>query len=603
MKFRATETVLTDELSLVLDLLESDLRAKAKSVERSSSGVTAEKLDPFWSGLRRDSTLFECKSNGVMTLITASTHYTPSKRFWFWMLFDCFVPGLGWLITLGIYFYQKRVVRRAVSETLGRVKNEVSFAGVGDRRQPLPPKSATRPKDQAERSAHGHDLLHPSIPGRFSSEDEIVLQAQVSEVPRQHNEHLLEADSGLTHTSRASSSGMLRFAAIAVLCLASLGIGVILALHFSRSQPERQAASISPSPNVTTPIEPSIQPTPTNHIEPSDPNLDVTTDPQSGLIIQRPSPDNCHERSEFADAMSQTSEKRKQFAEGFQEQEIPKLGGVKVAVRTTGSANETLVFAALPADQDFLTAMKEYFSTPLEKVSMCVGGFASLEFYVMEDRGRSRLIGYYSTNAYDAMNWMKQHPLEPESTTAALNQGQADQGRPRADTETEPPMSADNPANVPISSGGSYGEAAATGTERTRARAFNSAGLQFLSGPSPKLLEAKGAFEQAVRLNPSDIEALNNLGDTYSRLGDYMNAETTLMRVVELAPNRRVANVNLGFVEAKLGKTGNAKIYYCKYIQEFPMPSQGAATLLRITTDEDPNVREAVNGAVGGCTR
>jgi len=68
-------------------------------------------------------------------------------------------------------------------------------------------------------------------------------------------------------------------------------------------------------------------------------------------------------------------------------------------------------------------------------------------------------------------------------------------------------------------------------------------------------------LEKAAQLDPADIEILNNLGDVYGRNGEYRSAEAVLLRVLSLAPNRRVAFGNLGSVEAKLGKTEAAANY------------------------------------------
>jgi tetratricopeptide (TPR) repeat protein len=133
------------------------------------------------------------------------------------------------------------------------------------------------------------------------------------------------------------------------------------------------------------------------------------------------------------------------------------------------------------------------------------------------------------------------------------------------------------------------------------ARALNAKALQLLSSNPPELNAARLDLEKAAQLEPGDIEILNNLGAVYGRIGEYRSAETILLRVLSLAPNRRVAFGNLGSVEAKLGKTEAAANYFCQYVRRFDSLQSGKATLARVFVDPDPNVQNAVKATVTNC--
>jgi hypothetical protein len=131
--------------------------------------------------------------------------------------------------------------------------------------------------------------------------------------------------------------------------------------------------------------------------------------------------------------------------------------------------------------------------------------------------------------------------------------------------------------------------------------ALNAKALQLLSTNPPELNGARLALEKAAQLAPADIEILNNLGFVYGKSGMYRPAEAVLLRVLSLAPNRRVALGNLGLVDAKLGKTEAAANYFCQYVRQFASLQNGKSTLVRVMKDPDPNVQDAVKATVANC--
>jgi tetratricopeptide (TPR) repeat protein len=133
------------------------------------------------------------------------------------------------------------------------------------------------------------------------------------------------------------------------------------------------------------------------------------------------------------------------------------------------------------------------------------------------------------------------------------------------------------------------------------AKQLNAEGLRILATPHPDFNDAKRAFEKAVQLEPNNVEALNNLGYVYDRLGDYGSAEPILVKVIELAPTRKAAQGNLGEVQAKLGKTQEAANHFCQYVRMFSSLEHGKSLLARTFNDPDPNVQSAVNSTLANC--
>ncbi|MFZ1009643.1 MAG: zinc-ribbon domain-containing protein [Candidatus Sulfotelmatobacter sp.] len=133
------------------------------------------------------------------------------------------------------------------------------------------------------------------------------------------------------------------------------------------------------------------------------------------------------------------------------------------------------------------------------------------------------------------------------------------------------------------------------------ARRLNTQGLQALVGPHRDLNEAKRLFQKAVQLDPELVEALNNLGDVCGILEDYRTSEAILTKVLTMAPKRRVAHGNLGYVEAKLGNIDQAEFHFCEYIRAFDNFDKGTSKLKGSFTDPDPHVQTAVNLTIANC--
>lgn len=130
---------------------------------------------------------------------------------------------------------------------------------------------------------------------------------------------------------------------------------------------------------------------------------------------------------------------------------------------------------------------------------------------------------------------------------------------------------------------------------------LNTEGLHALSGASPDLASARTDFERSFQLDSTSVEALNNLGYVYGRLGDYKTAESILVKVLDMSPSRKAAQGNLGAVQAELGKTQEAADHFCQYIRHFDSLEQGKSTLSRVFKDADSNVKAAIDLTLANC--
>jgi hypothetical protein len=75
------------------------------------------------------------------------------------------------------------------------------------------------------------------------------------------------------------------------------------------------------------------------------------------------------------------------------------------------------------------------------------------------------------------------------------------------------------------------------------------------------------------------------------------------MKVVSMDSGRRVAQGNLAYVQAKLGRTKDSAEHYCQYMKLFSSIEQGKATLMKLGNDPDPRVRLAIGAAFAHCAK
>ena len=116
----------------------------------------------------------------------------------------------------------------------------------------------------------------------------------------------------------------------------------------------------------------------------------------------------------------------------------------------------------------------------------------------------------------------------------------------------------------------STGEVRGTPTEdpKVEAERYHSIGLGFFRRGEYE--SALAAFQQAVRLQPNDVRAVNNLGFTYYQVGRYQEASDEVRRALTLDPTRAVAWLNLGDALDKLGDGPGAAEAWTKYLTMIP---------------------------------
>lgn len=84
---------------------------------------------------------------------------------------------------------------------------------------------------------------------------------------------------------------------------------------------------------------------------------------------------------------------------------------------------------------------------------------------------------------------------------------------------------------------------------------------------SDRLVEAEGAFKQALDRNPTHAVAHNQLGIVYRRLGRFAEAEAAYLRAVEISPAYAYAYLNLGILyDLYLQRPEQALQHYERYL-------------------------------------
>jgi peptidoglycan/xylan/chitin deacetylase (PgdA/CDA1 family)/uncharacterized caspase-like protein len=82
--------------------------------------------------------------------------------------------------------------------------------------------------------------------------------------------------------------------------------------------------------------------------------------------------------------------------------------------------------------------------------------------------------------------------------------------------------------------------------------------------------EAAEAFESALKANPNNVLAANNLGFTYVKLERLPDAITWYEKTLVLDPARALAHANLGDAYAKIGRVNEAKLEYARFLELKP---------------------------------
>jgi tetratricopeptide (TPR) repeat protein len=109
------------------------------------------------------------------------------------------------------------------------------------------------------------------------------------------------------------------------------------------------------------------------------------------------------------------------------------------------------------------------------------------------------------------------------------------------------------------------------------------------------LAAAQQAFEQALTVNPRDVDVLNNLGVVCWHQGDTGPALNFLSRALELQPDGRDAVLNCASVLNALGNSRESRMLCENYLGKHPDDEQIRAILLEL----DGNTRQARSSIEG----
>jgi len=127
MKFEISEKVKTAKNeAAVMESLEEQFRKVSNSTRNEGNGLEVYSIHAsFYSFVCSNKTDVKIskKENGF--LCVANTNYSPSILFWILLIIGLFFAGIGTLLDLIAYFYQKKVVRDAIVDVLRAVKNEI----------------------------------------------------------------------------------------------------------------------------------------------------------------------------------------------------------------------------------------------------------------------------------------------------------------------------------------------------------------------------------------------------------------------------------------------------------------------------------------------
>jgi tetratricopeptide (TPR) repeat protein len=79
--------------------------------------------------------------------------------------------------------------------------------------------------------------------------------------------------------------------------------------------------------------------------------------------------------------------------------------------------------------------------------------------------------------------------------------------------------------------------------------------------------KAATEYEVLLKANPKDAGLLNDLGYSYYCRGDWANAESTLLKAVQIDPAQKRAWINLGLSQAQLGKWDESLASFAKVVR------------------------------------
>lgn len=116
--------------------------------------------------------------------------------------------------------------------------------------------------------------------------------------------------------------------------------------------------------------------------------------------------------------------------------------------------------------------------------------------------------------------------------------------------------------------------------------ARNNLAADLLDGPKEGWAEAMIQAQEAVRIDPRDAPAHNNLGLSYQRAERYEDAVREQREAVRLDPNLASAHSNLGISLAALGRKDEAVAHYQQSLKIFPAQPEVLHNLAKLLAIE-----------------
>lgn len=131
---------------------------------------------------------------------------------------------------------------------------------------------------------------------------------------------------------------------------------------------------------------------------------------------------------------------------------------------------------------------------------------------------------------------------------------------------------------------------------RKEARKLNAEGLEHFG--AGRFAAAGLSFEQAMQVDPSDQEIVNNGGFAHLEAGNLMRAETLLVQALFLAPTRSSAWINLGLLYAKRGDDRLSVAAFQNGIRFTRNPSRAQTYFEKVLAEAEEPVRTALTEAM-----
>ena len=130
MRFEISEKIRTDKpRAQIFAALQEQFAKVSKNVTIDDGRIKVAYIEASFGSInRKDESVVAIKPLDDGYLLIADVVYKPSVAFWIILILTLF-SGVAWLLPLGFYFWQKRVVTQAIKNCFERIKNEFEQSG------------------------------------------------------------------------------------------------------------------------------------------------------------------------------------------------------------------------------------------------------------------------------------------------------------------------------------------------------------------------------------------------------------------------------------------------------------------------------------------